>query len=168
MKPNPRPSNPFGQPRLLHNRREQNRNRKQLPLVMVTMVVAGLLAARAANAAQLWAGAAKVDITNTEAGPVNDPLYAKALVLKDDTTTAVIITVDAVAIAEIGSIRNDYLANVRSQLQKELQHPAGERPGQCQPLSRSRLRRRRTADGPGGERSVAEHGARECRRRRRT
>jgi hypothetical protein len=120
MKPNPRPSNPFGQPRLLHNRRDRNRNRKQRPLLIVTMLVAGLLATRAANATQLSAGAAKVDITNTEAGTVNDPLYAKALVLKDETTTAVIITVDAVAIAEIGPIRNEYLANVRSQLQKEL------------------------------------------------
>jgi hypothetical protein len=69
---------------------------------------------------QLRAGVAKVDITNTDAGPCNDPLYVKALVLTDDSTTAVIVTVDAVAIAEIGSIRNDYLSNVRSQLHKEL------------------------------------------------
>ena len=72
------------------------------------------------HAAELQAGAAKVDITNREAGPVNDPLYAKALVIRDDQTTAVIVTVDAVAIAEIGSIKNDYLANVRAALQKDL------------------------------------------------
>ncbi len=72
------------------------------------------------NPAQLWAGAAKVDITHTDAGPVNDPLYAKALVLMSDATTAVIVTVDAVAIAEIGSIRSDYLTNVRSKLHAEL------------------------------------------------
>lgn len=75
---------------------------------------------RVANATQLWAGVAKVDITNTEAGPAHDPLYVKALVLRDDTTTVVIVTVDAVAIGEIGYIKNEYLANVRSQLQKEL------------------------------------------------
>ena len=33
--------------------------------------------------AQLMAGAAKVDITDREAGPVNDTLYVKALVLKE-------------------------------------------------------------------------------------
>ncbi|MFT5368264.1 MAG: hypothetical protein ACI8V2_003227 [Candidatus Latescibacterota bacterium] len=69
---------------------------------------------------QLRAGVARVDITNREAGPVNDPLYVKALVLRDDVTTVVLVTVDAVAIAEIGTIRNDYLANVRVQLNREL------------------------------------------------
>ncbi|ODT97806.1 MAG: hypothetical protein ABS79_06920 [Planctomycetes bacterium SCN 63-9] len=61
-----------------------------------------------------------MDITNRDAGPVNDPLYAKALVLTDGTTTAAIVTVDAVAIAEIGSIPNSYLANVRAKLQQSL------------------------------------------------
>ena len=69
---------------------------------------------------QLRAGVAKADITNTEAGPVNDPLYVKALVLRDDITTVVVVTVDAVAIGEIGFIRNEYLASVRSRLQTEL------------------------------------------------
>ena len=64
----------------------------------------------------LRAGVAKVDITNVDAGPVHDPLYAKALVLRDDVTSVAIVTVDAVAIAEIGSIRNEFLANVRVQL----------------------------------------------------
>lgn len=73
-----------------------------------------------AMAARLRAGVAKVDITNTQAGPVNDPLFVKALVLKNDATTAVIITVDAVAIGEIGHIGNDYLTKVRSRLEKEL------------------------------------------------
>lgn len=66
------------------------------------------------------AGVAKVVITDPEAGPANDPLYVKALVLRSDAETAVIVTVDAVAIAEIGSIRNEFLANVRSQLNREL------------------------------------------------
>ena len=72
-------------------------------------------------AAPLRAGVAKVDITNTEAGPVSDPLFVKALVLSDGRTTAAIVTVDAVAIGEIGYIRNDYLAKVRTQLNDELQ-----------------------------------------------
>jgi hypothetical protein len=74
----------------------------------------------AARSDELRAGAAKVDITNRDAGPVNDTLYAKALVLTDGATTAVLVTVDAVAIAEIGSIPNAYLANVRAQLKREL------------------------------------------------
>jgi hypothetical protein len=73
-----------------------------------------------APAGQLWAGVAKVDITNPKVLVANDPLYVKALVVKSDAATAVIVTVDAVAIAEIGSIRNDYLAKVRGRLQKEL------------------------------------------------
>src|SRR5262245_25544166 len=62
-------------------------------------------AANAAKAAELLAGVAKVDITNTKAGPVNDPLYVKALVLKSASTTTVLVTLDAVAIAEIGYIK---------------------------------------------------------------
>lgn len=83
---------------------------------------------------QLWAGVAKVDITNTAIDITDDPLYArievatnndllyvKVLILRCDATTVVIITVDAVAIAEIGSIRNTYLANVRDKLYKDLE-----------------------------------------------
>ncbi|WP_206028710.1 hypothetical protein [Thalassoroseus pseudoceratinae] len=71
-----------------------------------------------AHAATLLAGAAKVDITDVDAGPVDGPMYARALVLKNDTTMAAIITVDAVAIGEIGPIGNDYLPNVRAALKK--------------------------------------------------
>ncbi len=69
--------------------------------------------------AKLEAGAAKVDITNREAGPVNDPLYAKAIVIRSASNTVVIISVDAVAIGEIGYIKNDYLPNVRDKLKAE-------------------------------------------------
>jgi hypothetical protein len=89
----------------------------------VAILLAQLIAGGSAGAAEFRAGAARIDITNRDAGPVNDPLFAKALVLTDGTTTAVIVTVDAVAIAEIGTIRNEYLANVRAQLQKELKIP---------------------------------------------
>lgn len=73
-----------------------------------------------ANAGQLLAGVAKVEVTSKKGLPANDPLYVKALVIKNDVTTAVIITVDAVAIGEIGPIGNDYLGKVRTRLQKEL------------------------------------------------
>jgi hypothetical protein len=74
--------------------------------------------------AEMLAGVARVDITDRQAGPVNDPLYVKALVLKSDTTWSVIITVDAVAIGEIGRIGNDYLPAVRSEIEKALGIPA--------------------------------------------
>lgn len=72
------------------------------------------------HAGELRAGAAKTEIADLDAGPVNDPPFVKALVVTDGTTTAAIITVDAVAIGEIGTIRNDYLSKVRSQLQQDL------------------------------------------------
>lgn len=92
------------------------------PLTMVRVALVGLplLIAPALAAGPFRAGAAKVDITHPDTKPVNERLWVKALVLKDDTTTAVLITVDAVAIGEIGSIRNDYLANVRATLQADL------------------------------------------------
>ncbi len=69
------------------------------------------------------AGVARVDITDREAGPVNDPLYVKALVLQRGSTRVAIITVDAVAIGEIGRIGNDYLIDVRASLEKRFQIP---------------------------------------------
>ena len=101
------------------NRRQASKGMSSA-FILAVLAVVGTLAAPDANAARLSAGVAKVDITNTQAGPANDPLYVKALVLKDDTATAVIITVDAVAIGEIGHIGNDYLDNVRTRIEKEL------------------------------------------------
>lgn len=69
---------------------------------------------RIAYAGELRAGVAKVDITDYEAGPVHDPMYAKALVLTDETTMIALVSVDAVAIGEIGRISNDYLPEVRA------------------------------------------------------
>lgn len=90
--------------------------------MMAALAIAALAPGARAEADEggLRAGAAKVDITNVDAGPVNDPLYAKALVLKNGEATAVIITVDAVAIGEIGHIGNDYLGKVRSRLKERL------------------------------------------------
>ena len=79
------------------------------------------------------AGVAKVDITNTQSEPMDDPLYSnidastindrlyvKALVLKQRETVAIIISIDAVAIAEIGTIREEYLSQVRQALKTSL------------------------------------------------
>lgn len=91
-----------------------------IALVAVVLVAVWLHPSVEAEAAQIWAGVAKVDITDRDAAPVNDPLFVKALVLKDDATSVAIVTVDAVAIGGIGRIRDDFLRNVRSQLEKEL------------------------------------------------
>ncbi len=83
-------------------------------------IVFALLCDQPVYSVNLSAGVAKVDITDRGAGPVNDPLYVKALVLRSETTTITIVTVDAVAIGEIGRIKNNYLATVRTRLQQEL------------------------------------------------
>ena len=103
--------------------RRQARHGVSLAIVLAMSVVVGLAGAADARAAQLLAGVARADITDRKAGPVHDPLYAKALVLRNDTTTVAIITVDAVAIGEIGPIGNDYLGKVRARLEKELHIP---------------------------------------------
>jgi hypothetical protein len=79
-----------------------------------------LFAPHGIRAAELLAGVASVDITDRAAGPVNDACFAKALVLKSAGTTAVVITVDAVAIGEIGRIPNDFLSNMRKRLKADL------------------------------------------------
>jgi len=76
--------------------------------------------ALAQGAPALRAGTAKVDITHPDATTPGDTLYARALVLSDGATTTAIVSLDVVAIAGIGSIKNDYLANVRAQLEKDL------------------------------------------------
>lgn len=90
-----------------------------IPLA-VALVLAALGLAEAAPG--LRAGAAKVDITHPDHDAGDNPPFVKALVITDDTSdvTAVLVAVDAVAIAEIGSIRDPYLANVRQTLATDL------------------------------------------------
>lgn len=83
------------------------------PLVALTLANVG-------EAGRLRAGGAMVDITHPDTNPRNERLWVRALVLSDDETTAVMVTVDAVAIGEIGAIKNDYLSNVRLQLEQDL------------------------------------------------
>lgn len=73
-----------------------------------------------AHAGELLAGVAKVDITRLDAGPVHGRLHVRALVLKSGSTSAVIVTVDAVAIGEIGHISDEYLLTVRKRIHDEL------------------------------------------------
>jgi len=96
---------------------------RRAALMASLLAVVGWLPCGVAGAARIWAGAAKADITDRQAKPVNDPLYVKALVLRADATTVVLVTVDAVAIGELGRIKNDFLANVRSELRREWNIP---------------------------------------------
>ncbi len=75
-----------------------------------------------ASAQQLLAGAAKVDISDPASPAVENPPCVRALVLTDEQSgvSAVLVAVDAVAIAEIGSIRDPYLANVRQAVNAKL------------------------------------------------
>jgi len=91
--------------------------------VIIALVAAIHGRLSSANAGELLAGVAKADITNRDAGPFNDPLYAKALVLKQGDTIAVIVTVDAVAIGGIGGISHQFLPNVRAALKEDLNIP---------------------------------------------
>jgi hypothetical protein len=79
----------------------------------------------------LCAGVAKSDITNCEPGVIiNDPLYAKALVLDDGKTKVVIITMDVTAIGGrkisqgmLPDVGEDFLPNLRERLERELKIP---------------------------------------------
>jgi hypothetical protein len=68
----------------------------------------------------LKAGVAKVDITHPDSKHQTEPLFVKALVLSDGETTAVLVTVDAVALEEIGPIPKTYLPKVRARLETDL------------------------------------------------
>lgn len=69
----------------------------------------------------LYAGVAKNDISGHLQG-VNDPLYAKALVLDDGITRVAIIAIDTIAIRGRGicDVNDDLVHVLRSQIQRDL------------------------------------------------
>ncbi|TNJ67974.1 hypothetical protein FE784_02215 [Paenibacillus hemerocallicola] len=74
----------------------------------------------------LRAGVAKIDITTGMQGVViSDPLYAKALVLDDGSTKAVIVAMDALAIGGLGDIKDDFMPKLRRRIENELHIPGG-------------------------------------------
>ena len=73
----------------------------------------------------LRAGTAKVNITtNAKDVVINDPLFAKVLVLEDGENKLVIISMDVIAIGTIFEVEDDFLANLRTRVQNELDIPA--------------------------------------------
>ena len=93
---------------------------RSICLLLLFAGIAALGNIQESKGADLLAGAARIDITNDDAGPASDRLYARALVVKSPQTTAVLVSVDAVAIGVIGHIRSDYLEKVRTQLERDL------------------------------------------------
>ncbi|MCH1439504.1 MAG: hypothetical protein L7W43_07605, partial [Rubripirellula sp.] len=89
----------------------------------ITVVLASLLLLPATCHSQMLAGTAKVDVTDYQAGPVHDPLYVKALVLKQGEVQVAIVTVDAVAIGGIGRLKAGYLSTVRGAIDESLGIP---------------------------------------------
>ena len=84
----------------------------------------GTIAQDGTDAGALRAGVARSDITTTAEGVVvNDPLYAKALVLDDGKTRVVIIAMDVVAIGGIGDVGDHFLPKLRSRIEEELGVP---------------------------------------------
>ena len=74
-----------------------------------------------AIAGRLRAGVAKSNITTDAKGVrVNDPLFAKALVLDDGKTKLAIIAMDVTAIGGIGEVGDDFLPKLRGRIQNEL------------------------------------------------
>ena len=70
----------------------------------------------ACGAEPLEAAVARVDITNPHATRVNDPSYAKVLALRQGKHSAVLVTVDAVAIGGIGAIPGTFMEALRGEL----------------------------------------------------
>ncbi len=72
----------------------------------------------------LRAGAAKSDLSRVEEGlRINDPVYAKALVLDDGVTKAAIIGMDVTAIGGIGEVSDAFLPELRARIENELGIP---------------------------------------------
>jgi hypothetical protein len=98
---------------------------------VATETFATMSSASVASDCTLRAGVAKSEITTDAKGVVvNDPLYAKALVLDDGRTQVAIITMDTCAIGGRGigrgmlpDVADDFLPKLRGRLEKELGIP---------------------------------------------
>ncbi|NUP99906.1 MAG: hypothetical protein HUU35_08630 [Armatimonadetes bacterium] len=93
-------------------------NRHVPPLLFAGLPVC-LVSASSLRAEPLLAGVAKVEITHPDHPAKENPPMARALVLSQGGVHAAIVAIDAVAVAEIGSIRDPFLAELRAALQKD-------------------------------------------------
>ena len=91
-----------------------NQNRIKAAVILMFILTSGLALPGTAGSSPLKAGVAKVNITYWESGGiVKDSAYARALVLDNGSTKAVIISVDAI---DVGP----FISNVRRELKKDL------------------------------------------------
>ncbi|MCL6501238.1 MAG: hypothetical protein K6T86_01050 [Pirellulales bacterium] len=91
---------------------------------VVALLVLGVHWPQPMLAAVLKAGAAKVDISRREAGPVDGPLHARALVIEAEHTRVALVALDVVAIGEIGYLDNEFLPALRRRVEEQLSIPA--------------------------------------------
>jgi hypothetical protein len=88
--------------------------------LFLSLLASAATATTCSTAAEpLLAGVAKVEITSPEAERVNDPCFAKVLALRQGEQSAVLITVDAVAIGGIGAIPDTFLETIRRELAQD-------------------------------------------------
>ncbi|GMV90629.1 MAG: hypothetical protein AMXMBFR82_04070 [Candidatus Hydrogenedentota bacterium] len=92
--------------------------------VCLAWIASMVIAIGPASAGTLQAGVAKSDIsTDAEGVRINDPVYAKALVLDDGATQLAIVAMDVTAIGGIGEIGDDFLPKLRARIEGELGIP---------------------------------------------
>lgn len=93
-------------------------------LSVCLLCMAAMVTASDRPSSGLRAGVAKSDITTDAEGVrVNDPLFAKALVLDDGQTKLAIIAMDVTAIGGIGEVRDGFLPTLRNRIERELGIP---------------------------------------------
>lgn len=85
-------------------------------LASYCLIVCCLANSTSQAAEVLLGGFGKTDITHYEAGPVSDPLHARVLVLEQNKTRFVLISLDVVALERIGPLPKNFLADLRSEL----------------------------------------------------
>lgn len=93
-------------------------------IVVLSACAVAFLCGAEARSTHLSAGIAKADISDYAAGPVHDPLHVKVLALNDGRQSVALVTLDVVAVAEIGRIKNDFLPAVRDAIHQDLKIPA--------------------------------------------
>ncbi len=84
-------------------------------IIALALVWIGLVFYNPVKAQTLKAGTGKSNIT-ANCGNVHDSLFVKALVLKNRKTSLAIITLDVVAIGNIGDVPNDFYPNIKKRL----------------------------------------------------
>jgi hypothetical protein len=88
---------------------------EKVVFVSVLMLSVVLISSHQVKGARIRAGVAKVNITrDIPTSPVNDPLFARALVLDDGQTKAVVVSLDII------NISLDALSQIRMRVQNEL------------------------------------------------